>query len=151
MLCRILCRKLKQFCSLKNFVIVICTLLTCFLTFTVVFKFSITRPTSSSQEHATFNFETFPDVVICVDPAINQTISQEYGYDTPWAYYVGRNGTWEGDFIGWNGAKAKNNPTEIFENIFNVKSSNGGLVSRVRMGNGDGEYRTQPMNFFYDP
>ena len=115
----VLDRNVKDFCSLKNLVIVICTFLTCFLTFTVVYKFVITKPTFSSQEHPSFNFETLPDVLVCVEPAINLTISKRYGYNTPWSYWLGRNGTWEddGDFIGWNGVKGQNNSSEILEDI----------------------------------
>ena len=120
---------LKDFCSLKNLVIVICTFLTCFLTFTVVYKFVITRPTSSTQEHATFNFESFPDVLICAEPAINLTISTRYGYNTPWSYWLGRNSTWDafGDFIGWNGAEGQggNNSTQILEELLNVNLKGG--------------------------
>ena len=126
---------LKDFCSLKNLVIVICTFLTCFLTFTVVYKFVITRPTSSTQEHATFNFESFPDVLICVEPAINLTISTRYGYNTPWSYWLGRNSTWDafGDFIGWNGAEGQggNNSTQILEELLNVNLKDEGLVSKA--------------------
>ena len=130
-------------CSLKNLVIVICTLLTCFLTFTVVFKFVITKPTSSSQEHPEFNFETLPDVLICVEPAINLTISQRYGYNTPWSYWLGRNSSWEslgtlGNFIGWNGEEeGQNNSSEILEDILNVNDK---LVGRASYLQRNGAY-----------
>ena len=115
----------KEFCSLKNLLIVISKSLTCFLTFTVVFKFVITKPTSSSQEHPLFNFETLPDVLICVDPAVDLRISKRYGYNTPWSYWLGRNSSWEsfGNFVGWNGVEGKNNSTKILEEILNVNKN----------------------------
>ena len=86
--------------SLKNAFTLICTLLTLFLICQEVVTYSIKRPTTTSQEEKELEVSDLPDVVMCLDPALNLTNIAKYGYNNGFYYRGSVNGT---DFIGWNG------------------------------------------------
>ena len=120
---------MKEFCTLKNLFTGICTLLAGYLIGKAVYDFLVTKPTSTSHEVVNLDAKTFPYVVICGDPVIDQNSSKKYGYDDPSAYWGGRNGSWYGSFIGWNGREGKDNSTEIRDQLLNVKAESGLLES----------------------
>lgn len=115
--------------------------------FQVVFKFAVNKPTSSSQEHAMFNYHTFPDVVVCVNPAIDQEVSRTYGYKDPFAYSLGYTG-WGESFVGWNGERGDNNSAEILDELMNVKTKDSGVISTIYyIENGVYTYKTPATDF----
>ena len=125
---RSMCNKLKDFCTLKNLFITICTILAGYLVGKAVFKFVVIKPTSTSNEIVELNAETIPDVVICGDPAIDQDLAKDYGYKHPAAYWHGTKDGYSGNFIGWNGILGKEgqkNSTEIRDDLLNVKMGKG--------------------------
>ena len=116
--------------SLKTLFTVICIILAGYLVGEIIFNFVFTKPTSTSSEVVKLNAEIFPDVVICGDPAIDQNSSGIYGYNEPAAYWLGQNGSYGGNFIGWNGVEGQNNSTEVLDDLLNTKKGNN-LVSYV--------------------
>ena len=120
---------MKEFCTLKNLFTGICTLLAGYLIGKAVYDFLVTKPTSTSHEVVNLDAKTFPYALICGDPAIDQKSAHKYGYDDPSAYWGGRNGSWYGSFIGWNGREGKDNSTEIRDQLLNVKAESGLLES----------------------
>ena len=120
-----MCNKLKEFCTVKNLFITICTILAGYLVGKAVFKFVVIRPTSTSNEVVELDAETIPDVVICGDPAIDQNSTKSYGYKDPAAYWHGSKDSWGGLFFGWNGKEGQNNSTEIRDDLLNVKMGKG--------------------------
>ena len=99
--------------------------------FKVIFKFVVTKATSTSVEYSEFGAEAFPEVVICVEPALNHTILEMRGYENSWSYFIGRNGTWDSQFIGWDLDGGQINSVEALESLVIVKLNDGGLVSKV--------------------
>ena len=59
-----------------------------------------------------------PEVVICIDPAMNKNASAKYGY-VPTNYYRGGSMDWK--FIGWNGVDVNISSTDILNDILNMK------------------------------
>ena len=96
----------------------ICTVFTCCLLVNVVLKFTVIRPTSTSEEKVRLVASTFPNVLACVDPPYNQSILEKHGYPTG-SYY--RGGSLDRQFIGWNGMDGKQNSTKILNDILIVK------------------------------
>ena len=119
-----LCYKLRELCTLKNLFTTICTILAGYLVGKAVFNFVVIKPTSTSSEVVKLDAETFPDVVICGDPPIDQNSSIRYGYNNPAAYWLGHNGSYGGNFIGWNGVEGQNNSTEVRDDLLNMKMGN---------------------------
>ena len=119
-----LCSKLGDFCTLKNIFSLICTILTGYLIGRALFSFVVTKPTSTSDEIVKFDAETFPNVVICGDPAIDQNLSRRYGYQEPSVYWLGQNGSYGENFVGWNGVEGQKNSTELRDDLLNMKMEN---------------------------
>ena len=88
-------------------------------------NFVVTKPTSTSSEVVKLDSETFPNVVICGEPAIDSQLSRRYGYNEPAAYWLGQNGSYGGNFIGWNGVEGKKTSVEVREELLNMKMGNG--------------------------
>ena len=106
--------RLRELFTVTNFFTLICTSLTCFLLVQVVINFAVTQPTSTSEEWADLDLNTFPDVVVCVDPMFYKTDLESFGYQ-PRSYY--RGGSLNETFIGWNGQDGKHNSTHILNKI----------------------------------
>ena len=88
------------------------------------FNFVVTKPTSTSSEVVKLDAETFPDVVICGDPAIDRNLSTRYGYNDPAVYWLGQNGSYGGNFIGWNGVEGQKDSVEVRDELLNMKMGN---------------------------
>ena len=84
----------------------------------------VTKPTSTSSEVVKLDAENFPDVLICGDPAIDQNLSRRYGYDEPAIYWLGQNGSYGGNFIGWNGVEGQRDSVELRDDLLNMKIRN---------------------------
>ena len=113
---------MRQFCTVEKIFTGLCTIITVYLVVEVVLRYAVSKPTSSSEERVPFDLETFPDVIICIDPAIDKKASSRYGYEDPVFYWFGQNDGWDGTFIGWNGKKpGYSNSTEILEDLLNFK------------------------------
>ena len=106
--------RLRELFTITNFFTLICTSFTCYLLVQVVINFAITQPTSTSEEWAELDFNTFPDVVVCVDPLFYKTVLESFGYQSR-SYY--RGGSLYETFIGWNGKDGKLNSTHILNKI----------------------------------
>ena len=128
---RALCVKIKESFPLKYLTIALCTALTCYIMFKVVHNFMIIRPTSSSEEKAHLHSSTFPEIVLCVEPALNLSMLEKQGYKDSWAYYTGRNVSFKGNFVGWSVGKLNNDPLSSLEKMLKVHIKDGGLVSEV--------------------
>ena len=128
---RALCVKIKESFPLKYLTIALCTALTCYIMFKVVHNFMIIRPTSSSEENAHLHSSTFPEIVLCVEPALNLSMLEKQGYKDSWAYYTGRNVSFKGNFVGWSVGKLNNDPLSSLEKMLKVHIKDGGLVSEV--------------------
>ena len=118
------CNKLREICTLKNIFTAICTMLAGYLVGKAVVNFVVTKPTSTSSEVVKLDAENFPDVVICGDPAIDQNLSRRYGYDEPAIYWLGQNGSYGGNFIGWNGVEGQRDSVELRDDLLNMKMGN---------------------------
>ena len=116
---------LKEFCALKNLFSAICTILAGYLVGVALFKFVVIKPTSTSNEVVKLDPETFPDVVICGDPAIGKNSAKRYGYKDPAAYWHGGKDGYMENFSGWNGIEGEKNSTEIRDDLLNVKRGAG--------------------------
>ena len=92
---------LHDFCSFRNCLKLICTLLTLFLICQELFTFVVEKPTTTSKEEKVFDFTDIPIVVICLEPGIDTKVLEKYGYKQVHFYYKGLVG--DGEFIGWNG------------------------------------------------
>ena len=111
--------------------VALCTALTCYIMFKVVYNFAIIRPTSSSEENVHLHSSSFPEIVVCVEPALNRSTLKMNGYEDSWAYYTGRNGTFRGNFLGWVAGKQNNDSVSSLEEMLNVHINGDGLVSEV--------------------
>ena len=69
----------RDFCSFKNFVRLICALLTLFLIFQELFTFVVKKPTTTSKEENVFDFKCIPIVVICLETGIDIKVLEQYG------------------------------------------------------------------------
>ena len=83
-------RQVKEYCTLKNLFTSICIILTGCLLIEVLFNFAVIKPTSTSQELVKFDAKAFPDIFVCVDPAIDESGTSRYGYHDPMSYWLGR-------------------------------------------------------------
>ena len=115
-------KQAEEYFTLKNFLTTICIILTSYLLLQVVFNFAVTKPTSTSQEIVKFDAEVLPDIFICVDPAVDESVTSKYGYHDPLSYWLGRDSGWRGKFIGWNGRKGCENSSIIREKALTVKT-----------------------------
>ena len=123
-----LCQNIRENVCSKYLTIGLCTTLTCYIMFKVVYNFVITRPTSFSHENARLYY--LPEIAVCAVPAMDLSTLEKHGYEDSWTYYMGRNGTFEGNFVGWTG-KENNDSVLLLEEMLNVKIKDSGLVSQV--------------------
>ena len=65
-----LSNKFTECFTLSKLFTLICVILTTFLMLEVLLEFAVIKPTSTSEEQMEFNSMIFPDVVVCVDPAV---------------------------------------------------------------------------------
>ena len=114
--------RFREFFTITNFFTLICTIFTCYLLVRVVINFAITRPTSTSEESTELDHTVFPDVVVCVDPAFNESVLKSYGYNAMTYFHGGSSS--DDSFIGWNGIDGKHNSTHILNKILT-----GGLLN----------------------
>ena len=111
---------LHDFCSFRNFLKFSCALLTLFLICQESFTFVVERPTTTSREEKVFDFKDIPEVVMCLEPGIDTTVLEKYGYKKVPVYFMG---FVDGKFIGWNGNESeKKSSKEILEEALIVKN-----------------------------
>ena len=104
------------FCSFANLFKVICALLTLSLICQELFTFVVEKPTTTSREGKDLDKNDIPEVVICLEPGINTTVLEKYGFSRL-SYYRGING---GKFVGWNRDETMS-ANEILEEALIVK------------------------------
>ena len=92
-----------ELCSIKNWLVIVSTLVTVFLIYQEFFTFVVTKPTTSSIEVKPLETTDLPEIVVCLQPSFNSTVLKEYGYSTTDFYSRGLQNYSE--FIGWNGGK----------------------------------------------
>ena len=111
---------LRKHCSLSSLVQLLCTFLTVFLIYQELVTFMVTRPTTVSSEEKTLDHDTFPEILVCLDPGLNSTAIAELGYDKGTPFYRGSN---DGErFVGWKGIGAKQkNISENMNDILTMK------------------------------
>ena len=114
-------RQVKEYCTLKHLFTTICIILTGCLLIEVLLNFAVIKPTSTSQEIVKFDAKAFPDIFVCVDPAIDESGTSRYGYHDPMSYWLGRDSDWQGKFVGWNGMRGDENSSKVREDVLNVK------------------------------
>ena len=108
--------------ALNKLLTLVSVILTTFLMVEVVLEFVVVKPTSTSEEQTEFDSKVFPDVVVCVDPAINKNRSGEYGYH-PTGFY--RGASKEEKFIGWRGISGRNSSSDVLDDLLNLETKNG--------------------------
>ena len=110
------------FISLKNAFTAICSILTLFLVYQVLFTYIVERPTSTSKEVRPLEVADLPEVVICLDPGLNYTALIKYGYHG--SYVMGTKSSGKKKFVGWNGGEGENKSSEeILEEALLVPDS----------------------------
>ena len=107
----------RELLTVSNLFTLICTGLTCYLLAQVVFKFAITKPTSTSEELVELDLTIFPDVVVCLDPPFDNKALARFGYKAI-DYFAGRI---DSSFVGWNGLDGEHNSTYILNSAFTVR------------------------------
>ena len=124
-----LVNKLTGYFTLSKLFTFICVVLTTFLMLEVVLEFAVIKPTSTSEEQVEFDSKIFPDVVLCVDPAVNKNLSGKYGYHSTHFY---RGGSKDGKFVGWNGfdgvetnIDGETNSSDILNDVLSLKMNSG--------------------------
>ena len=96
-----------------------CFLLTIYLISQELFNFAVVKPTTTSKEEQVLRITDIPDVVICLDPAINTTVLEKFGYFAA-SYYRGLSD--QDNFIGWNGIENETKSSnEILDEALVVK------------------------------
>ena len=108
--------------ALNKLLTLVCVILTTFLMVEVVLEFVVVKPTSTSEEQTEFDSKVFPDVVVCVDPAINKNRSEAYGYH-PTGFY--RGASKEEKFIGWRGISGNNSSSDVLDDLLNLENKDG--------------------------
>ena len=97
----------------------LCTSLTLILLYQELVTYTVTRPTASSSEQTDLEDETFPQVTVCLDPALSKEKALKYGYDVN-RYYRGEINK-EIGFVGWNGVTNTVSSIGILEDILTLK------------------------------
>ena len=111
-----------ELCSIKNWLVIVSTLVTVFLIYQEFFTFVVTKPTTSSIEVKPLETTDLPEIVVCLQPSFNSTVLKEYGYSTTDFYSRGLQNYSE--FIGWNGGKVNRKASwEILEDALFVKEN----------------------------
>ena len=106
-----------KYFTVRNFVTLICSLLTIYLTYQEMYTFLIIKPTGTAKEEKQLKTADLPEVVVCMDPPIDLNELRQYGYDSH--YY---RGSIDGDkFVGWNGDENENKSSfDILEDVLVV-------------------------------
>ena len=106
-----------KYFTVRNFVTLICSLLTIYLTYQEMYTFLIVKPTGTAKEEKQLKTADLPEVVVCMDPPIDLNELRQYGYDSH--YY---RGSIDGDkFVGWNGDENENKSSfDILEDVLVV-------------------------------
>ena len=111
-----------ELCSIKNWLVIVSTIVTVFLIYQEFFTFVVTKPTISSIEVKPLETTDLPEIVVCLQPSFNSTVLKEYGYSTTDFYSRGLQNYSE--FIGWNGGKGNRRKSwEILEDALFVKEN----------------------------
>ena len=118
-------QKLKKHITLTSFLQLVCSIATLYLVYSALFSFTVTRPTYISTGQEDLHHDTFPDISLCMNPALNSTAAQKYGYNVD-SYFKGANSSpvVSGKIVGWNGINGDRSSLEILEDIMTVKSGN---------------------------
>ena len=136
------------FISLKNMFTSICSILTLYLIYQVLFTNVVEKPTTTSREQKDLDIGDLPEVVVCLDPSwspnsthqwdmstyqykrhsraicyldpgLNYTSLMKYGYHSTYSL-----GVIDKKFTGWNGgAQETKSSDEILEEALEISLS----------------------------
>ena len=107
------------FISLKNMSTTICSILTLYLIYQVLFTYVVEKPTNTSREQKDLEISDLPEVMVCLDPGLNYTSLMKYGYHSTYSL-----GVIDKKFAGWNGgAQETKSSNEILEEVLLVPDS----------------------------
>ena len=138
--------KMIELLSFNNLLTVSCTALTTYLSYLVLYEFTVTMPTSTSKEQIQFDSNAAPNVVICVDPAFDNDVFEKYGYKYS-SYHAGEMHFDEGlFFVGWNGVDGKHSSEDILNETLNVKTEEH-LIWSANYKDGFGGKQEQDVEF----
>ena len=102
----------------------------------------VVRPTTTSKEEQNLRITDIPDVVICLDPAINTTVLEKFGYFAA-SYYRGLSD--HGNFIGWNGIENETKSSnEILDEALVVKKHFANIKTFITFA----KYKNEFQQFF---
>ena len=91
--------------TFKNVFTLICSTLTLYVTYQVLFTFAVTKPTTTSKQEKELDNADLPEVVVCLDPGLNYESLEKNGY---YGSYVSGQLVFGGKFVGWNGGEHGN-------------------------------------------
>ena len=96
-----------MYTTLKYIFTFLCSAVTLLLISQLFFTFVAERPTITSKLEKDFEKSELPDVVLCIDPGLNNVTLNDHGY---WVstYYRGAEHVNSSQFIGWNGKLHEN-------------------------------------------
>ena len=78
-----------------------CLVCTGLLLFQIFEDYFIAKPTVSSVDELDLSEIQFPDLIICTQSGFDKIGLADYGYNTSWNYFTGKNHL--ENFIGWSG------------------------------------------------
>ena len=107
---------LLEFISLRKIFTLVCSALTLFLVFNLLFTFAVTKPTTTYKEEKELESRDLPEIVVCADPVFKLEVLEKYGYKSGDVYFVGDVIGEYKNFSGWNGeANVQYSSHEILE------------------------------------
>jgi hypothetical protein len=119
--------KLRQVATLKNLLQVLCISLTVFLVYQELENFLVTKPTSTSLESRELDDDTFPEVTVCLDPALDAAAARRHGYQAV-SYYRGGGGADGSQFVGWTGGAGGGSLSSVLDSVLTVGAKDRELV-----------------------
>ena len=91
-----------MYSTLKYIFTFLCSAVTLLLISQLFFTFVAERPTITSKVEKDLEKSDLPDVVLCMDPGLNNVTLNQHGYHVT-TYYRGAQQVNSNRFIGWNG------------------------------------------------
>ena len=86
-----------------------------------IWTFAVIKPTTTSNSNIQGgSADDIPNVVVCLNPAIDEQVAEKHGYGLGHYY---RGVTPGEEFIGWSGKDGTYNSTELLEQVLVVKKS----------------------------
>ena len=87
--------------SLKKISTLVCSALTFYLIYRVLFVYSVTKPTTTYKQEKELETIDIPEIVACSEPGFKLEVLERYGYERGIYYFFGQGV--DGEFSGWNG------------------------------------------------